>query len=258
MEEPLQNAENQAPPTQKVMPTIPDAPVIPTPKPPPQIPKEPVDRISVDEQIRKLEEQSSGRNPIKDTELDIDRYRDASKRLTFYYKNKSGWGITLGSRGDNIKQKFGLWMPGESRNLLHYWDEEYILNSKDIRNLEFPLQGDVCIQRLTPEEYLNEFRSQQNLERKIRQTQLEKADSTRKPDQSDKISEKVKDEVNQLLTYEARDEQGKKSSAYTKYHFIKWLRGYIFNAEEYRHMAAQVKDNEILDELLKRKSALGI
>jgi len=227
------------------------------PEPPPQQPVQ--QDLSVDEQIQQLETEQSGvrYSRPKSSKLEVDRFKNDSGRLTFFYKNISPKSLSMGSDEKRRKQ-MPLWKPGELVNFLHYYDEEDIINHRDIKSLENPMNGPPKIRRLTPAEYLNEYRKQQELQQKRNAVlQQNREDITKKPI-DETVKDTVQNQVSQLLTYEGYTDEQKRSSVYTKYDFIEWLRGYVFNAEEYRFMSVQVKDGEIQRELLDRKLELNL
>lgn len=208
--------------------------------------------LDVDAEIKRLKV-STGGVVAESNAAGIDKFKDGSGDMTYYYKNISQMGLVFGEINDN--QKFPL-KPGMIVDFKEFYKEEKdILKSAEIRNYEKPRNNVPYILRLTPKEYLAELKIQSTLEeeqyaKKVasHKSQSKGADTT--------VAANIQDKVSELLRYEGYKDEDKVRSGYSYSQFYQWLRGVIFKDHEYRWMHLEIRNNEVLGKLLERKEEL--
>lgn len=206
----------------------------------------------IDAEIKRLKQESGG--TVSELNMSgIDKFKNSSGDLTYYYKNISQMALVFGEINDN--QKFPL-RPGMVVDFKEYFKEDKeILNSSEIRNYEKPKNNIPYILRLSPAEYLAELKIQSTLENEQYQKKVESHKSQSKSGETT-VSANIQDKVNELLRYEGYKDEDKVRSGYSYSQFYQWLRGVIFKEHEYRWMHLEIKNNEVLGKLLERKEEL--
>lgn len=209
-------------------------------------------KLSVSEEIELLKAHNRNAGyaiPPKQKDATNPYKSEETGKMTYFYKNRTNQGIIL----PDIKKKFETWEPGGVIDLLEYLTEEEIINYRHIKKMENPMSGKPMITRLTEKQFLAELRIIHDIQTKENSARSVKANED---SIADPISHIVLTNTQEIKKYEGLSEKEKQESTYNVYSFIKWVRLYTFNNNEYDYMRSQIKNTQALQALLERRQEL--